>query len=91
MQIVPTIWAGTLSVGLSVVAVLLCVLYMVTATGSRILHIALGVATILVTLVVLSSGVDSILVHHERSLLVFAGIALALAASVVVIVKRGAR
>jgi hypothetical protein len=91
MQLLPTVWAGGLSMGVSALAALLCVLYLASATSNRILHIGLGLATVLASLIVLSSGIDSIVVHHERAVLVFAGIAVAVTAIILVIVKAVSR
>jgi hypothetical protein len=86
MQILPTIWAGSLSVGLSILALMLVVIF-ITAAKHRVVRLISGIAAAFVSLVVLSSGIDSVIIHDERALLVFTAIAVGAGTLVFLVVK----
>lgn len=86
MQILPTIWAGSLSAGLSVLALVLLVIF-IAAAGHSVIRLVSGIAAAFVSVVVLSSGIDSIVVHDERALLVFAAVAIGAGTLVFLAVK----
>lgn len=86
MTFLPTIWAGTLSVGLSVLVLVLGILFTTLHVG-RLAHSAIGIAMALFSLMAISSGVDSIAVHDERSILVFASVAVGAASLIFLVYK----
>lgn len=86
MEILPTIWAGSLSAGLSVLALMLVVVFIIAA-GHSVVRLISGIAAAFVSVVVLSSGIDSVVVHDERALLVFAAIAVGAGALIFLVAK----
>lgn len=74
MHILPTIWAGSLSAGLSILALVLVVVF-IAAPGHSVVRLISGIAAGFVSLVALSSGIDGVVIHGERALLVFAALA----------------
>lgn len=86
MHILPTVWAGSLSAGLSVLALMLVIIF-IAAAGHSAVRLISGIAAALVSLVVLSAGIDSIAVHGERALLVFAAVTVGAGVSVFLAVK----
>lgn len=85
MELLPTIWAGTLAVILSVVVLALLSAYF-TAPAGRARTVVMA-ATILLGVVTITAGVDSIAVHGERSMLVFTAVGVGIVAILLVIGK----
>ena len=86
MTILPTIWAGALSAGLSLAALALLIAHL-TVFAKGVPHVISGVVAVFISVVVLSSGIDSILVHHERAIAVFAGLVIGAGVLILIPVK----